>query len=239
MNNIGILGYGEVGKAVSCLYKFSEKSPKIKDLEDDTDLNNLDILHVCIPFSDTFEQTIIETLETNKPKYCIIHSTVAPHTTKNINDKTNNIFKVCHSPVRGIHPNLLQGLLTFESYFGCDFDLESLEKHLLSLGLKIKKVSSLTSETAKLLDTTYYGLCIAWHGEVKKICDQLDINFEEVSTDYNKSYNEGYKKLGKENVVRPVLYAPENIGGHCVIPNTEILKNHFKSLAFDLILSYK
>lgn len=236
MNNIGILGYGEVGKAVSSLYK---ETPKIKDLADDVDLNNLDILHICIPFSDTFEKTVIETLRENKPKYCIIHSTVSPNTTKNINNKTENIFKVCHSPVRGIHPNLLQGLLTFESYLGCDFDVEPLEKHLISLGLKIKKVSSVTSETAKLLDTTYYGLCIAWHGEVKKICDKLEINFEEVSTNYNKSYNEGYKELGKENVVRPVLYAPEKIGGHCVIPNTEILKTHFESLAFDLILSYK
>tara|TARA_R100001510_G_C7653858_1_gene212341 strand:- start:960 stop:1670 length:711 start_codon:yes stop_codon:yes gene_type:complete len=236
MNNIGILGYGEVGKAVCSLYK---ETPKIKDLADDVDLNNLDILHICIPFSDTFEKTIIETLQKNKPKYCIIHSTVAPYTTQNINNKTDNVFKVCHSPVRGIHPNLLQGLLTFESYFGCDFNVDQLQKHLVSLGLKIKKVSSVTSEISKLLDTTYYGLCIAWHGEVKKICDQLDISFEEVSTNYNKSYNEGYKKLGKENVVRPVLYAPEKIGGHCVVPNTEILKNHFKSLAFDLILSYK
>ena len=236
MNNIGILGYGEVGKAVGSLYK---ESPKIKDLADDVDFNNLDILHICIPFSDTFEKTVIETLRENKPKYCIIHSTVSPNTTKNINNKTENIFKVCHSPVRGIHPNLLQGLLTFESYLGCDFDVEPLEKHLVSLGLKIKKVSSVTSETAKLLDTTYYGLCIAWHGEVKKICDKLKINFEEVCTNYNKSYNDGYKKLGKENFVRPVLYAPEKIGGHCVIPNTEILKKHFESLAFDLILLYK
>ena len=236
MNNVGILGYGEVGKAVCSLYK---ETPKIKDLTDDVNLNNLDILHVCIPFSDTFEETVIQTLKNNKPKYCVIHSTIAPHTTQNINKKTDNIFKVCHSPVRGIHPNLLQGLLTFESYFGCDFDVEPLEKHLLSLGLKIKKVSSVTSEAAKLLDTTYYGLCIAWHGEVKKICDKLDINFEEVSTNYNKSYNEGYKKLGKENVVRPVLYAPQIIGGHCVINNTEILNKYFESLAFDLILSYK
>ena len=65
MNNIGILGYGEVGKPVCSMYK---ETPKITDLTDDVNLNNLDILHVCIPYSDTFEETVTQTLKNNKPK---------------------------------------------------------------------------------------------------------------------------------------------------------------------------
>jgi hypothetical protein len=49
MNNdkkmIGILGYGEVGKAISKFYK----DPKIKDLKIKGNLTNIDILNVCIP----------------------------------------------------------------------------------------------------------------------------------------------------------------------------------------------
>ena len=48
------------------------------------------------------------------------------------------------------------------------------------------------------------------------------------------------EKLGKKNVIRPVLFPPDKgIGGHCVVPNTEILKKYYKSQAFDLILKFK
>ena len=57
--------------------------------------------------------------------------------------------------------------------------------------------------------------------------------------DFNKTYNEGYKKIGKKNVIRPVLYPPKGgITGHCVIPNAKILRKRFKSRALDLILDY-
>ena len=236
MNNIGILGFGEIGKAISKLY---ETEVKVKDLDRDDGLHDLDLLHVCIPYNNDFVDAVIEFLKTQKPKYCLIHSTIAPKTIRLINKKTDNFFEVSHCPVRGVHPNLFEGLLTFESFWGCDFDLPDLESHLKKIKLKIHKVSSLTSELSKLLDTTYYGLCIAWHGEVKKICEESGVDFDEVSTRYNTTYNEGYSSLGKSNVVRPVLYPPKKIGGHCVLENTKILKDYFSSLAFNLILEYK
>ena len=42
----------------------------------------------------------------------------------------------------------------------------------------------------------------------------------QVYTWANETYNQGYKELGKENVIRPVLFPPKGeIGGHCVVPN--------------------
>ena len=45
---------------------------------------------------------------------------------------------------------------------------------------------------------------------------------------WQEDYNAGYIKLGKPNVVRPVLTRIPNkekiIGGHCVLPNASILK---------------
>ena len=46
-------------------------------------------------------------------------------------------------------------------------------------------------------------------------------------TYYNQTYNEEYTTLNKSNVIRPVLVGGEKIGGHCIIPNSYILKEHF------------
>lgn len=232
-NKIGILGYGEVGQAIA---KFCQ-NPKIKDLKRDDGLAGVEILHVCLPWSDKFVSIVKKEIKKIKPKLVIIHSTVVPGTTKKIGKMA------VHSPVRGIHPYLHKGIKTFVKYIGADDKKtgEAAGKHLAGLGIKTKVFyPSVTTELAKLLDTTYYGLIIAWHGEMAKMCNKYKVDFEAAVSDFNKTYNEGYKKLGKANVVRPVLYPPKGgIGGHCVVSNTEILKKHFQSQALDLILKYK
>lgn len=231
--NIGILGYGEVGQAIAKFYT----NPRIKDLDRDDGLAGVEILHVCLPWSETFVELVKEEIEQIKPKLTIVHSTVLPGTTKEIGGQ------VVHSPVRGMHPDLFEGLKTFIKYIGADNERAGrrAQKHLESLGIKTKVFQpSLTTELGKLFDTSYYGLCIAWHGEMKKICDQAGVDFEEAVTDFNKTYNEGYMALGKANVVRPVLYPPgDGITGHCVTPNAEILQQYHNSPALDLILKYK
>ncbi len=139
-----------------------------------------------------------------------------------------------------VHPNLYDGLLTFEKLVGGETDDAALlSEHLISFGIKTRICDSNTSELAKLLDTTYYGVCIAFHGEAKTMCDEFGADFETAMTFFNSTYNSGYKKLGKPNVVRPVLSPPSGkIGGHCVAQNAELLGKQTKSLAIDLILKY-
>ncbi len=233
-SKIGILGYGEIGQAIARFYK----NPKIKDLKRDDGLEGIDVLHICIPYSKDFVKIVKLQIRKIKPKLTIIHSTVAPGTTQKIGGL------VVHSPIRGVHPNLFEGIKTFVKYIGSDNKKAAsiAKEHFRSLGIKTKVFSpSTTTELGKLLDTTYYGLCIAWHGEMKKLCDQYCVDFDQAVTHFNQSYNQGYKKLGKKNVIRPILYPPENsiIGGHCVIPNAEILKKHFKSKALELVLKHK
>jgi hypothetical protein len=235
---VGILGFGEIGKAMAEFYS-SPGSPQlvIKDLNRDDGLSGVQVLHVCIPWSEKFVQIVEGEIKRSKPALTIIHSTVAPGTTKEIGGMT------VHSPVRGVHPNLYLGIKTFVKYIGADNEkaAELAKSHLEGLGIKTKIFSpSTTTEIGKLLDTSYYGLCIAWHGEMDKICKQFGIDFKEAVTEFNETYNEGYEKLGKNNVLRPVLFPPENgIGGHCVIPNAEIIQKYFKSEAINLILNYK
>jgi hypothetical protein len=229
---IGILCYAEVGKPIAKFYK----NPRIKDLKRDDGLKRVKVLHVCIPWNKNFNALVKKEIWEITPKLTIIHSTVAPETTKKIGGM------IVHSPVRGVHQNLYKGIKTFVKYIGADKKeaAKMAENHLKTIGLRTKIFyPSTTTEIGKILDTTYYGVCITWHGEMKKICDKFGVNFEESVTDFNNTYNEGYKKLGKKNVVRPVLYPPEGgIGGHCVIPNAKILKRYHKILALDLILKY-
>ncbi len=233
---IGILGYGQIGQAISKFYK----NPLIKDLNRDDGLIGVDILHICVPYSDKFVEIITEEIKKINPKLAIIHSTTAPGTTKELASKFPG--RVVHSPIRGIHPNLYKGIKTFVKFIGADDKKAGLmaKKHLEWLGIKTKLLpSSIASELGKVFDTSYYGVCIAWHGEMKKICDLLKVDFDQSVTDFNNTYNEGYKKLGMGNVVRPVLCPPQGyIGGHCVIPNAKILKKILASKALDLILDY-
>lgn len=236
---IGIIGYGEIGSSISKVYNsFDNYDIRVidpfKNINDD--INGVEILNICIPFVDNFVELVKQYIAKANPKYTIIHSTVSPGTTKLIGGK------ICHSPMRGLHPNLDLGMKTFLKYIGPE-DCESAklyQEHLTSIGIKsyICKDSK-TTEYAKLLDTTYYGMCIAFHSEVSNLCENECIDFQEVMTIYNQSYNEGYSKLGKQNVVRPVLYPTKKIGGHCVVPNALILKDYMNSKIIDSILEYQ
>lgn len=236
-NKVGILGFGEVGKAIAKFYT----APRIKDLNRDDGLQGVDILHVCIPYSKKFIDIVAKEIRAIKPSLVIIHATIAPGTTKTLAEKFANI-SIVHSPIRGVHPRLYEGVKTFVKFIGAQSKKagQRAQAHLEGLGITTKiMLPAATTELAKLLDTTYYGLAIAFHGEAKKMCDELCLNFDDVMTEFNTTYNEGYKKLGKQNVLRPVLAPPKGgIGGHCVISNIKILKQFFDSKALDLIAHY-
>ncbi|MDP2967302.1 MAG: hypothetical protein Q8N87_02740 [bacterium] len=242
---VGILGYGEVGQAIAKFYGSAGSSQaKIKDLNRDDGLKGVEILHICLSWSENFIKIVRSEIKKIKPKLTIVHSTIVPGTTKRLAlSLPKGLRMVVHSPIRGIHPHLYEGIKTFVKYIGADNKKAGkiAKSHLEGLGIKTKVFyPSTTTEIGKLLDTSYYGLVIAWHGEMKRLCDKYKINFEEAVTDFNNTYNQGYKKLGKSNVIRPVLYPPKSgITGRCVVSNTEILNKYFKSKAIDLILKYR
>ena len=246
MQKIGIFGYGEVGSAIAALYRGKDYSLLIKDKDKDIDddFNGIDILNICIPYNDVFEDTVKRTILEYKPKLVIIHSSVIPGTTENIRTSIDQAgIIIAHSPVRGNHPNLYHSLKTFVKYVGTltTSQYVVVKSHFNKLGIECEHAGSTkTSELAKLLCTAYYGLCIAWHEEMQRICNEHNVSFDDTVTKWNDSYNEGYTQLGMTEVVRPVLYPPgKKIGGHCIIPNAELLKQSTNSSFLDLILKLK
>ena len=237
---IGIVGHGQVGQAVAKLYSETDTSKSwfsfdkiliydpYQGMMDD--ISDVDILNVCIPYTEDFV-SIVKDLPTPN-WYTVIHSTVPVGTTEKFG------HKFLHSPVRGVHPNLYEGLKTFVKFIGGDEQLaEAYSGHLKTLGVETHICKDAkTTELSKLADTTYYGLCIAFTSDIKKLCDEYDLDFMEVMTKYNNTYNEGYKKLGKPNVIRPVLYPTDKIGGHCVIPNAKLLP---RTKLIDGLLDYE
>lgn len=240
---IGILGYGEVGQAIAKFYNNPNLrrgfgwQAKIKDLKRNDGLEGVEILHVCIPYNDNFIKFVKEEIKRINPQLTIIHSTVAAGTTKKIGGM------IVHSPIRGMHPDLYGGVKIFVKYIGADNKKagQMAEKHLKSLGIKTKLfMPSATTEALKLWDTTQYGWMIVLNKEIKKWCDKKGLDFEAVYKEANKSYNEGYCKLGLINVSRPYLkYIPGEVGGHCVIPNCKLLDSDISKFILNKNRLYK
>jgi UDP-N-acetyl-D-mannosaminuronate dehydrogenase len=92
-------------------------------------------------------------------------------------------------------------------------------EHFKGVGMKTKLLASPeASEIAKLTETTYFGLLIAWAQEVERYCMKLGANYDEVVSFYDEI-----------KFFPPVRYFPGVIGGHCVMPNIAILRQQFPS----------
>lgn len=233
------MGFGEIGQSVARLYPKSKYQILSKDLNHDSlKEEGVDVLHIAIPYSNDFIKDVLGQIKKNKPEFVIIESTTDVGVTSKINSKLKKKI-VVHSPVRGMHPNLTKSLKCFVKYIGADNQNigERAVKHYKSIGVKAKLLMpSESTELNKIISTSYYGICIAWAAEVKRLCDQYKVNYKSFK-DFNNSYNEGYFKMGVKNVVRPTLYPPKNgIGGHCVWENATMFNPRAKSKFLDLIL---
>jgi len=213
MTNL-IIGYGEIGKGIHNVVG----GDYIDRLEGKYEEKHYDIIHICIPYSNYFNSTVKGYIKRFTPKITIVHSTVPVGTCKKLG--------VVHSPVRGVHPHLEEGIRTFVKYFGGEQAREA-AKYFETFGIKTKTTkSSNDTEALKLWSTTQYGAMILLNKEIFNWCKKHKVDFDLVYTDANQTYNEGYIKLGRPEVVRPVLkYTEGKIGGHCVANNTKLFNS--------------
>jgi len=215
-----IIGAGEVGRGL-----FRVLSPYynvfIKDVGDvDFQIKRFDVLHLCFPYSKNFVKFSKGYIKKYQPDLIINHSSVSIGTT----DKLGR--KAVHSPIRGVHPNLDKGIRIFVKYFGGPKSKTAAEI-FKRIGIKVFPViKSEWTEAGKLWDTTQYGYFIALNKGIYQWCQKNKIPFDLVYSHFNQTYNEGYSKLNRKEVLRPYLkFMSGKIGGHCVIPNCHLLQS--------------
>ena len=222
---IVVLGLGEVGKP---LYQIIGERFDVVGVDiEPVDLQSeCEVLHICFPFQiNDFVGQCVEYIRKYQPKLTVINSTVSPGTTRNVFQKAQT--PIAYSPVRGKHIKMKQELLHYVKFVGGIDQQSSLKavEHFQSIGMKTKVLSSPEAvELAKLTETTYFGLLIAWAQEVERYCDQKSVNYNEIISYFDEiAY------------LPPVRFTPGVIGGHCVMPNIAILKTIFESNILDAI----
>lgn len=225
-----VVGLGEIGTPIYKLFSKSfivegyDLNPKNvpKHLKKNESLT-IRFLHVCIPYSKKFISEIVKLEKKFSPEGIIIHSTIEPSTTLKIQKKSK--IPIIYSATRGIHTRMLSDMKRYTKFFAIESTAPKKKwicseyvKLLKKSGLKSKQMSSpKTLELGKILcDTSYYGWLINFAQISKIISDREKIDYDEMWT----FADEIHKFLGN----RPKMF-PGFIGGHCVIPNLELIND--------------
>ena len=240
-----IVGLGEIGHTLFALLKDEKKSFAVYGLDlDETKMralgqsrnkipSKIDTLHVCLPCNsqEKFADIIAGYVEEFKPKLTIINSTVPPGTTMKVAQRCKCL--VAHSPARGVHKSaehMKWEMRRWTKYVGGANKeaAEAARAHFEKLNLKVKVLKSCTeTELAKLFETTYRAWMIACFQEMHRISRAFGADFDEAV-----DFLEDTHRLRFD---RPVMF-PGVIGGHCLIPNTELLLKAYDSEFLRLIL---
>ena len=226
-----VVGTGEIGSALYEILeeKYGKKVLKY-DIKDGEDIPvGLDLLHICIPWSTSFEKIVLDYIKIVVPKFTIIHSSVPVGTTERIGLKGK--CDMFHSPVRGKHPNMKEGLRVYRKYISFDgglfYEAQELGGYFYDAGIECKTVpDTKVTELAKLLALSRYGVYIAFAKEQERICAQFDVPYHSAVVDFEKTRTEGLFELGGENhkLIQPLLYPfADFVGGHCTVEDMELL----------------
>jgi UDP-N-acetyl-D-mannosaminuronate dehydrogenase len=240
-----VVGLGEIGQALFALLKkengftayaldLDEAKMRVTGQAKRKLPNEVDTMHVCLPckIQEKFVDIVAKYAKQFKPKLLIINSTVPPRTTKKIYEQCNCL--VVHSPVRGVHKNpkyMEWELKRWTKYVGGvnTKATDVARKHFEKMDLKVKTLKSCAeTELAKLFETTYRAWMIVCFQEMHRISRHFNCDFDEAV-----DFLEDTHRLRLD---RPVMF-PGFIGGHCLLPNTELLLNSYDSEFLRLILT--
>ena len=226
-----VAGLGEIGIPILQLisktvivtgYDINQKLINKKQFEKYASLDTC-LLHICIPYTEKFIPNAISLYHKFKPKGIVIHGTVSPGTTHILQSKLP--IPVIYSATRGVHKRMLYDLKRYTKFYAIESSApqanwasSTYSNMMKKCGVKTKKMSSpLTLELAKIVcDTSYYGWLINYAQLSNMIAIKNKVNYDEMWS----FADEIHKYLGN----RPKMF-PGFIGGHCVIPNLELIKD--------------
>jgi len=209
-----VVGVGEVGGAMA---KVLERGHRVAllDLKPVPIEDEVEVMHVCFPFTSPsqFESAVRSYIRRFSPQLTIINSTVLPGTTRNLTKATG--APIVYSPVRGKHASMTSQLLHYAKFVSA-VDISAAQRardHFAAVGMKTRPIAvPETLELAKLAETTYFGVIIAFAQELNRYAEAVGADYEEATAFFEEV----------EFLPRPKYY-PGFIGGHCVIPNINLL----------------
>lgn len=221
-----VAGLGEVGRPL--LYILSRRFDCAGiDVEPVKIEAPCSVLHICYPFQIRgYAAVTAEYIRVLRPALTVIHSSVPPGTTRQIQSQVGS-YRLAYSPVRGKHAHMEEDMQRYRKFVASTNQdaLEAALQHLSQAGFSTAIMPSPELlELAKLLETTYLGVLIAWAQEMERQAAQYGGTFDNVNS------------FIKEIDFLPAHIFPGTIGGHCVLPNIDLLRSRVDSQFLDLVL---
>ena len=221
-----VVGLGEVGRPLLNILSRSFECAGV-DLAPVNVPRPCSVLHICYPFQiRDFLATTADYLARYAPQLTIVHSTVAPGAIRELQAVIGD-DRIAYSPVRGKHARMEADMLRYKKFLAASSPevTQQAVAHLSQAGFQTAAFRTLEiGELSKLLETTYLGLLVAWAQEVERFAARYDASSKEVNA------------FIQEIDYLPSHIFPGHIGGHCVIPNIEILRSTFDSRFLDAIV---
>jgi UDP-N-acetyl-D-mannosaminuronate dehydrogenase len=218
-----VVGLGEVGKPLLAVLEGAHRVAG-RDVENHP-FRGVQILHLCYPFGPDFVSSASRYASMYGPEVVVVNSTVVPGTSRTVEEATG--IPTVYSPVRGKHTGMKEELLRYKKWVAGTHPeaVGRVEDHFRAAGMVTGRMSSFeVLELAKLLETSYFGILLAWAQEMDRF-----------AADLGADYWEAVQLTEDIDFFPPVTFEPGHIGGHCVMPNLELLERVRKSLFIDVI----
>jgi UDP-N-acetyl-D-mannosaminuronate dehydrogenase len=212
-----VVGLGEIGRPLLGILREAHHAAG-RDIED-RPFDGVQVLHLCFPYTSDFVSSASRYVSLYEPEVAVVNSTVVPGTTREIQEKTG--IPIVYSPVRGKHARMTDELRHYKKFVaGTSAQAVTLvEDHFAATGISTQRMSSPEAlELAKLLETTYFGVLVAWAQEMDRFAEAVDADYWEIIDFFEEI-----------DFFPPVGFQPGYIGGHCVMPNLELLEQARRS----------
>jgi UDP-N-acetyl-D-mannosaminuronate dehydrogenase len=218
-----VVGLGEIGGPLLGILREAHHAAG-RDIED-RPFDGVQVLHLCFPYTSDFVLSASRYASLYEPGVVVVNSTVVPGTTREIHEKTG--VPAVYSPVRGKHARMTDELRHYRKFVaGTSAQATALvEDHFGAAGTTTQRMSSPEAlELAKLLETTYFGVLVAWAQEMDRFAGAIDADYWETIDFFEEI-----------DFFPPVGFQPGYIGGHCVMPNLELLEQVRRSPFIDVM----
>lgn len=227
-----VIGLGEIGKPLFKILSPEEVYPDTIGIDINSPAYNtkFNAMNICIPYSDDFIKIVQDYISAYNPSLVIIHSTVPIGTTSKISDKA------VHSPILGKHDNMEMFIRKFDKWVGGK-EAHKAAAYLNGVGINCIVVDKAEeTEALKLMCLAKYGMSIAFAEYQRRIADIYDFPYIDII-----KWDANYNRHVDPNLRRPIIYplSSGKIGGHCIIPNVEILNKQHPDPILEEILKYQ